>query len=40
MYNLETTDWCKVSEYNIEQFDLPAFIDANKQTSDGTWWNI
>ena len=40
MYNLETTNWCKVSEYNIEQFDLPAFIDANKQTSDGTWWNI
>ena len=35
MYN-----WCTVQEYNIEKFNLPKFIDENKQTSDGTWWNI
>ena len=35
MYN-----WCTVQEYNIEKFNLPKFIDDNKQTSDGTWWNI
>ena len=40
MYDLENYNWCHVQDYNVEQFDLPTFIDANKQTSDGTWWNI
>ena len=31
--------WCKLQKYNIEQFDLATFIDKNKKSSDGTWWN-
>lgn len=31
--------WCKLQKYNIEKFDLATFIDKNKKSSDGTWWN-
>ena len=31
--------WCKLQNYNIEQFDLATFIDKNKKIKiyDGSW---
>tara|TARA_B100001057_G_scaffold424918_1_gene447972 strand:+ start:678 stop:1169 length:492 start_codon:yes stop_codon:yes gene_type:complete len=40
MNNLKTHNWCKVIQHDIEKFSLGKFIDENKKSSDGSWWNI